>query len=424
MAIFERNDIIEEYKGKLKFKYFYFFVILLYCAQPHYALEGLNVPSSNYVLGMLIPPVLTAILLFKHRVFLFDETFMLLVGIVILWLVAHIIIHGEMNRVLSLFLLYGVFMTNVMVKEYGKDLFVLFEHFVFRLTLVALFFWILSIVSYPVTAAFFHLFGNGIQDWTEGSCFLYTMMCKRHDFAIHNAGFCWEPGRFACFVIIAMYLQLARNDFNINGKFFVYLIALLTARSTTGIFLLFLIFIIWAINTRQNHRFIAIILAGVTIFFMLKFDFATDKLNHSIEIVEERAEQYGSKTEAYSLDRFESLALDYENFIHNPLIGFGERRYSYFEQMWRINMNYNNGFAELFAQYGVILALLYLICLFKTSRSIANSANDRFSVSLALLLIGINMSYSFILVVIFSSMALMNFLSPKTKTDESIYNNK
>ena len=63
--------------------------------------------------------------------------------------------------------------------------------------------------------------------------------------AYRNCGFTWEPGGFACFLILAIIINLASNKFKIRNKSLMILIlSLITTFSTTG-YMAFAFIMIW-----------------------------------------------------------------------------------------------------------------------------------------------------------------------------------
>lgn len=128
-----------------------------------------------------------------------------------------------------------------------------------------------------------------------------------------NCGPFWEPGMFAVFIDIALYV----NVFLLHGKRFVNIIlivALLTTMSTGGYTGGMFILSAYAILERKNALFsiVSVIMFFVLTYFFFKTDFLGDKLFYQIKNT-----SFGDDT-----SRFGALKTHLKMFIDNPFWGY------------------------------------------------------------------------------------------------------
>ena len=102
---------------------------------------------------------------------------------------------------------------------------------------------------------------------TETYSFLFGL-CSHIQMGIRrNLGFTWEPGRFACWILLGMYFNLVRNKFNIKNKSFIILfLSLLTTLSTTGYSLLVVLILFVLMNKKSKLSKVIIVLCVVLVF--------------------------------------------------------------------------------------------------------------------------------------------------------------
>ena len=97
--------------------------------------------------------------------------------------------------------------------------------------------------------------------------------------AIRNAGICWEPGCYQCFLNIGLLFLLEKEKYNYQKffyfKFFVLILTILTTVSTTGIIILIILLTVyfkeWSKNLRHGILLIPLIII-IILFIYSKTD--------------------------------------------------------------------------------------------------------------------------------------------------------
>ena len=409
--------------GVDKYCYLYLLMIVLYAGQS-FGLDSL-VFAHGINLAFIIPPLMTVVLLTRKHVNFGNKQFLLVLFALSIWFVLQYIYRGgAINLTLTLYHYYQLVLCFIIVQVFQDKLFIVYEDIVYKLAVLSLILWSVSLVIPHTMASLFNLLGNGTTI-SEGTIYGYTMMRLDHiqGLLIRNSGFAWEPGRYACFLCLAILCNFIINNYELknNKHLFVFVIALLTTQSTTGIFTLMILMILFVLNKNVKYRFLWLILLVPISVFMFSLDFAGNKIQFSMTKIE-RAETmdyelYGEG--GYALDRIESFVVEWNSFLHDPILGYCESRHSSFEKIVGEGFYTNNGTMHMLAKYG-ILGLLYYFCIYLSSKRISRRFKDRVPIAYLLLFICIAMSYSFdqiVLIMAFSFWGL--FVPPKALQERS-----
>ena len=406
------------------YSYLYLFMIILYAGQP-YGLDSL-VFAHGIDLPFIIPPLMTVILLIRNRVNFGNKQFLTVLCVLTFWfLLQYIYREGKINITLTAYHYYQLVLCFIIVQVFRDKLFYVYEDIVYKLAVLSLVLWSISLVIPHAMAGVFNLLGNGTSI-SEGTIYVYSMMRLDHiqGLLIRNAGFAWEPGRYSCFLCLAIFCNFLINNYRLekNRRLWVFLLALLTTQSTTGIFTLMVLMIIFLFNKEVKNRFLWLVLLIPLSVYMYTLDFAGDKLKDSMSRVERATEldyvYYGEG--GYSLDRIESFVVEWNNFLHDPILGYCEPRHSALTKSVGEGFYTNNGTMHMLAKYG-LLGLLYYFCIFFSSKRISRRFKDRVPIAFLLLYICFSMSYNYdqiVLIMAFSFWGL--FVPPKSLQENTL----
>jgi len=408
------------------FEYFYLFMIVLYAGQSN-GLDSL-VFAHEISFVFVLPILMTIILLMRHHVNFEDKNFLFVLLILTIWfIIQNIYRNGQINLTLTLFHYYQLILCFIIVQVFREKLFSIYESILYKLAILSLILWVISVIVPNLMANLFRLFGNGTTI-SEGSAFVYTMM--RLDMIrgvlIRNAGFAWEPGRYSCFLCLAIFCNFLINGYTIkkNIHLWIFVLALFTTQSTTGAFTLIVLMILFVFNKQVHYRFSWIIFMIPMVYFLFNSDFGSKKLQRSIERSENTMEISNvAGQKGYSLDRIESLVVEWNNFLHDPVMGYCEQRHSYFEKEVAHGFFFNNGTMHILAAYG-ILGFLYYICIYMSSRRMAQCFDDKVPFSFLLLFISISMSYNFHNIVLIMAFSFWGLFVPQSVWKNIIVKNK
>ncbi len=181
-----------------------------------------------------------------------------------------------------------------------------------------------------------------------------------------NCGPFWEPGAFAGYLVLALFLILKDLE-KINKKIFLFIsLALITTFSTTGFIAYFIVLIIMLLKKKiiyfDNSKFygpifVIIIITILGIYFYNEFDLLKNKINLQFE-----ASQYQLKN--YQSNRLGNFLYDIDFIKINPLYGLSANidiRNLYDPLASNIILNQGNALSGFTVRFGLIgiLTILY-----------------------------------------------------------------
>tara|TARA_B100001057_G_scaffold193971_1_gene194797 strand:+ start:4898 stop:6085 length:1188 start_codon:yes stop_codon:yes gene_type:complete len=251
------------------------------------------------------------------------------------------------------------------IKNFSK----IYIKIIYYISLISLFFYFL----YIVTEFKFGIQLNAIS--THNFFYHYKLEGLNY---FRNSGPFWEPGAFAGYLVLALFLIL--RDFNkIDKKIFLFIsLTLITTLSTTGYIAYFLILIILLLKKKiiyfDNKRFygpifILIIIFFLGMYFYNEFDFLKNKINLQIE-----ASQYQLKN--YQSNRIGNFLYDLQFIKINPFYGLSANidiRNLYDPLASDIIFNQGNALSGFTVRFGLIgiFTVLTFFCyaVFKSTKS-------------------------------------------------------
>lgn len=417
--------------GKKKHKWplferFYIFVMLIYAAQmtPETARMIQNI-SGNPV-PFLIPIVLTAILLFKHRINFLDKRLLMVISVTGLWSIASILKY-EVNSLEELsyhfFIYYAIIIAYIHIKVFGTDLMSLYEELLVLICKITLPLWLFCVLAPSIATPFFNLFPETIF----GHNFLYIFNKINADvydegyLFLRNAGFSWEPGRFAVMICFAILFNIQRKGvtFVKNNNIYWLLISLLSTESTTGYST---VIVLYALNLLSRKWTIRNVLLALFIFVPIvlqttQLDFMTGKIVTQYEKVatidKDLSGKYSDHTRTIALDRMPSLVIEFGNFLEDPLLGYSRNiEHAAIFKTLPDNITFTGGLMQMFSQFGIFLALFYYGILFYSSRKVGKYFGTS-KLGLAMCTILSLLSYPLFMIPLFFAFWLQGIFLPR-----------
>ena len=235
----------------------------------------------------------------------------------------------------------------------------IFLNVMYFFALVSLIFFCLEFVGIKVPDLF-HVAPN------RNSIFIFSSLNNIDK--LRNCGPFWEPGAFACYLILVplLYVDNLKSFILNNGKKVITLfIALITTISTTGYICLFAIILYYFMAESKNKfitYFVYLPFALVGIFYAYsKLDFMSSK-------IEEQAEASIEKEGDFSNTRMGSLLFDLYYIEKHPFTGNGlheQTRYADHPMLWGKNLGHGNTFSNYAAQMGIIALFVYFILIYR-----------------------------------------------------------
>lgn len=205
------------------------------------------------------------------------------------------------------------------------------------------------------------------------SVFIYNANIVRDEY-LRNCGPFWEPGAFAGFLFMCLLMYIGDIKQLVKSKpwhLLIICLAMLSTRSTGGYILMafLLLYIMAVVLFRPKWWYylslvVFIVAVGVTFYFT---PFLGEKIRHQSSVTIAQMD-YKEKPIYYN-SRSGSLVFDYYYLSKHPLVGNGLKAATRFSDhldiVHIIHRGHSNGFSNYFAQFGIPMALLYFILLYR-----------------------------------------------------------
>jgi len=403
------NSTTIESKRTSFFEYLFVFILIIYSGHANrFVAEGSNLGSPIW---FSIPVVFAGILVLTRRV-VFNKQFYLLIFCFIIYFLAITIKYGEMRPKYFLNYFFIFFVAYVTIKGLRFNLFKIYEVLLFYFAIIGLIMWGIQIVIGGDTL--YNFFGSmsPIVDFSYVSenglnIIIYSLQSAssslRFDFLPpRNCGFAWEPGGFAVYLCLAIFLNLFINNKEKGSTihFWVLLLALISTQSTTGYVILMVILGYYYLNKKLNMVIVLLPLIVASLILIFSLPFMKDKI---VSLAKETTEvdlivesSIGRET-SINPQRFASFMIAFRDFTDNPVLGLG----GHDEESWTYKIGANiskiTGVGSILSQFGIIGFLFFIIASYKTSMLYAKWFQFKGGILLFIIILFISVSYSIVL---------------------------
>lgn len=380
--------------------------------------------SSNYI-SFLVPTILIIILIHKNNITFKNKRIIIPTLLISLWSLSIFVKYSNTQFYASFYiiLIYNLICAYVIVQSYRWKLFYLIEKVVTQLSFIGLFFWIASNINYNFV---YNLMIFKTNEIISGSNLIYslTSLNDKGGILLRNSGFSWEPGRYACFIIIAIYINLIRNKMNFrqNNNLYILLVSLISTQSTTGYVTGIIIYILLYIYNTKRKNLISIVLFIGLVISISSLPFMGEKIKSLwIKSIDKKEiignfdyMEYDEKFNNRRLvpQRFEGLYLEALNIENDPILGYGRDASNSF--LARYNIYPSNGILSVFSIFGII-GFLFYYGLIKSSSTLTKTLKYKGKIILFILYISISISYNFSTIPIFLSIWLYALFTNKER---------
>ena len=416
------------------FEYFYVLVLIIYAGQGSTFVR--NMSFSENLIGASIPIILTLILLIKWKISLDKQFYKIIFGL-LLYFICITIKYQEIHP--SIFINYFTlfFIVYALVKVLDINFFIIYETLIFYLALISLGLWgiqtvlggdtLLNLLSkIPGIQSFSFITGEkggvniiiySVQ--TSASSLLYKFPIPR------NCGFAWEPGGFAVYLCLAIFVNLFITNFKngLNRVFGVLLIALVSTFSTTGYSIFIVLLLFYFFNKGSNILILILPILIIAMISIFSLPFMSDKI---ITLIKETTDidyivwkSIGSETGS-ELQRFSSFLISFRDFIYNPLLGTagidGENWYS------KIGANISpiSGLGNLLAMFGSVGFLFFSIICLRTSFLLSKYFKYKGRFLLFIIILFISISYTILLLPLIMGFWMFSYFAKLPLTEYDI----
>lgn len=226
-----------------------------------------------------------------------------------------------------------------------------------------------------------------VPGWFETEGVQHSILIYTVGTTLRNSGPFWEPGAFACYLVLVplLFLENLKESVLANKfKFFILLLALITTLSTTGYICLTTIILYSIIRYTKNKLLLLFFIMPIVLYFLSLFMNSLDFLNEKIVSQYENIKNLSGE---YSNQRFGAFIFDLHYINKHPLCGNGLidiTRFADHRELWDVKLGHGNGFSDYIVRMGVLSFIVYIGILF---RNISNSYSTSFFVVLIIIML-------------------------------------
>lgn len=395
--------------------------MIIYMAQATPETSRMVASLSGNPIPFLMPIVLTFILCRKNPITFNNKKLFIVIILYLIWAICSLVKYGiYTTEELSyhFFMIYAIIIAYIHNKVFGYKIVPIYENIMVFLCKIAVWLWAISVLV-PASSFIFRLFPE--TTYGNSVLYLFTWMdpAKGQVYSgiLRNAGCSWEPGRFAVMVTLAIFFNLCQNGikFKKNKNIWWLIIALVTTQSTTGFasaLILYTIFLIKKFNLK--YIFILVLVMVPIIYGLFQLDFMGDKITDRLTNAQDVSRLYeqfdyhnakeDESTYLGSIDRFDAMAFEWINLIHDPILGYSRNfKHSFFYTDITTNYALANGLVKILSSYGIFLGLFFFLILIKSSFRLAKDSREKRAIGLFLILCLSAISYPILSIPVFTT---------------------
>ena len=342
-----QNNIVKKKKGILN-------IILLYL----YILFSCGYYFHEHRIAFTGPLIIAVLLNFKNRFFKFQRKYFVILITLIINMILSSIFAGDNIDTIILSIM-SIISAYLIFSAFSKQIFIeLYVNLIFILSIGSIVLFILNLIN----PAIFSIFPKLVDSHNIiGYYSLFsTVTMKTQWIAARNASIFWEPGVFQTFIILTFAFEMSKFGMKRNVYGVVFLVAIITTLSTTGLICLCIMIIIWLleINRKKNLKSIRIIISFVVILALyLSFSrFIPQGISNRLD--DKFMGLLNGDNSNFSVStRIDSIIYPLKSFKSSPLIGVGSKGLS----SWTIYIGHSlrtctplNWFARFGIFFGII----------------------------------------------------------------------
>ena len=393
--------------------YLYMFFIIIYAAQASAFVRGLGDPLAA---GNIVAVLFTIVMIYVHKV-QFSKNYLISIFVLICYTALTFVRHSYFSGgFIPRWFIY-LSIAYVVCQVYGERIFTVIESVLLTLFLISLIIFIFHLIFPNQVYSFVEKFSlptfSQNSDYISYNCIFYTINGEEgralgeYFLFRRNAGFAWEPGAYACFACLAIACRFIHNPDKLLGvPLLVYFAAIYTSQSTTGFFILAALLLAWVI---LNKKFLWLILLIPLAVYAFDLAFVSDKF------MDEYVDVVSSDGNVFAVDqhgRLFGLLVSWYEFIKHPIIGIGGNQDA---------MDYYvfSGIGDLFVKFGLVLAIIYFVLLFKSEKCVRNAFNNYGGFYIVVVIILLMISYQMWEQPLFLSLVFMSVYG-STKSQKQI----
>ena len=347
----------------------YFVLVILFSGNASYFTRSQEGLIIIFLLGLVI---------FGYTLFDYSKNLIIALAVWLGYFVISTLLIGSFHPFFLLTYIIKVIIAWWLITNYKDLLFKRFEDIISALAVISLFFYFWQVIHVDSLYYFLQNLNVAMMRFANtyyANFFVYSLNTNDlHEALPRNCGFTWEPGPFSGFLILAILINLIRNNMILNNwpRLLILFVALISTFSTTG-FVGFLVIVAWFVWYRFNNfysRLTILPIAGaIMVLVFVKVPFLMEKISsESKQDIEELimySVEYGY---SYAPGRFASFQIGLTDFKRYPIAGVGGNVSLRFTEQLGANISTINGFANIMTRYGSIGVAIFLYLLYASGK--------------------------------------------------------
>jgi hypothetical protein len=387
-------------------EYLYVLMLILYSGRSIEFFETIQIMSNPA--GALLPVIFSGIMAFKWRIY-FNVNFYMLLFFFALYFVAVSVKFYVIQPTFLVTYYFLFFVVYVAIKSLKYNIFIIYEIILFYFAVISLFFWSMQVALGGDTLyAIFGKFafqppmstvsGNGL------SAIFYTIQSYETNLInnatiARNCGFAWEPGSFAVYVCMGIFINLflIKRDKFATIRFWVLFIAVVSTQSTTGYVIMMLIGLLYLFNRDLKKVLLLLPVAVIVFVAVSSLPFMKEKIVDLIgetENIDELLYMSYGRERNVTPQRFTSLLITWRDFKAHPILGLA----AHYEEEWTYKLGSRisaiSGIGNLMSQFGLVGTIFFFFIGIRSSIDFSRFFRYKGTLLLFLMLFGVTISYS------------------------------
>ncbi len=431
------NSIENEFPGIISnkisfFEYVFVLMLMLYAGRANSFFETESIKANP--IGVLIPVCLAGILAFKWKV-IFTRQFYTIIFFFAIYFLATSIKYYVVQPTFFLTYLFLIFISYTAIKALKVNLFIIYEYLLYWLAIIALFMWVAQLVlrgdtlyglfaRVPLLESISTVSGSGLNAIFYSLQPYSTTLINNYTIP-RNCGFAWEPGSFAVYLCLGIFINLfiTKTGKFSKRRFWVLLLALVSTQSTTGYVIMMVLIIYYLINKDFKRVLLLFPVAIVLIISIFSLPFMKNKIfdlfSETSGINQLIVDAYGRESPA-TPQRFTSFMITLVDFRHNPILGLA----AHYEDTWTYKMGSSistiSGIGNLLAQFGIVGFLFFTVYSVKSSLFFSKYFKYKGKLLGFILILLISISYSIIFLPLLMCFWLFSLCEPDLQNQKEL----
>jgi hypothetical protein len=406
------------------YDYLVVFVMIIYGGKANSLVESGSFKDN--IVGFLLPVILGTILIIRWKVKI-DQNFYLLIFGFFIYFIAIALKTGEIHPSFFLHYSFKFFAAYAVIKCLKSNLFRIYEYLLYYLAIVGLFMWIVQIGlggdtlyslfnKIPGMASFSFVTGTG------ATVIFYSVQPVINavvNLAIpRNCGFAQEPGSFAVYLCLALFINLFITNSEKNSKlrFWILVVALISTQSTTGYVIFTLIIVFYILSKNLSKILLVFPFAIVAMIYMSTLPFMSNKivtLLTETNTLDQLIIRSFNAEDTFTPQRFTSFVITFRDFQDNPILGLGPDNEDSWLNKIGARISPISGIGNLLAQFGLVGFLFFIISSIRSSFFFAKHFNYTGKFLLFFIILFISISYSLVMLPVIMIFWLFRLFTPE-----------